>query len=111
MIINRKTLLSCKEYNISIEGNLTGVAGVFVIPSRRKHESGWAMMDLIATFYDGREPVHFSSFTDDVSFCGTGFRMDCDWPSGIIHIWNSHEQGKGFNVRGCSSMMFEEVQG
>ncbi len=110
MIINRKTLLSRKEYNIFKDGNLTGVSGVYVIPSRRKHESGWTKMDLIATFYDGREPVHFSSFTDDVSFCGTGFRMDCDWPSGIIHIWNSHEQGKGFNVRGCSSMMFEEVQ-
>lgn len=109
MNINRKTLLSCKEYSISKDGNLTGVAGVYVIQSRRKHESGWAAMDLIATFYDGREPVHFSSFTDDVSFCGTGFRMDCDWPSGIIHIWNSHCAGKGFNVRGCSSMMFEEV--
>ena len=64
MIINRKTLLSCKEYIISKDGKLTGVAGVYVIPSRRKHESGWAAMDLIATFYDGREPVHFSSFTD-----------------------------------------------
>lgn len=110
MIIDRKTLLSCKEYSTSIDGKLTGVAGVYVIPSRRKHESGWTMMNLIATFYDGREPVHFSSFTDDVSFDGTGFRMDCDWPSGIIHIWNSHCARKGFNVRGCSSMMFEEVR-
>ena len=39
MIIDRKTLLSCKEYSTSIAGKLTGVAGVYVIPSRRKHES------------------------------------------------------------------------
>lgn len=110
MIIDRKTLLSCKEYSISKDGNLTGVSGVYVIPSGRKHESGYTAMDLIATFYDGREPVHFSSFTDDVSFCGTGFRMDCDWPTRIIHIWNSLDMRKGFNIRGCSSMMFEEVQ-
>lgn len=108
MGISRKTLLGCKEHSIVRDGILHGVAGVYVIPSGRKHESGWACMDLVATFYDEREPVHFSSFTDDIGFEGDGFRIDCDYPSRIIHIWNSRERGNGFSIRGCSSMTFTQ---
>ncbi len=109
MKIDRKTLLSCKSHNLCAEGPLYGVSGVYVIPSGRKHESGWTMMDLIATFYDEREPVHFSTITDDINLYGTGFRIDCEYPSRIIHIWNGKVGRKGFSVRGCSSVFFEET--
>lgn len=69
---------------------LHGVSGVYVIPSGRKHESGYACMDFVATFQKKKEKVRFGGGCDDVSFMGTHFRMDCDWPSRIIHIWNSH---------------------
>lgn len=110
MEINKKALLNCKKYDLCREGTLSGVSGVYVIPSGRKHESGWAQMNLVATFYDGREPVLCSTFSDDISFYGTGFRMDCDYPSRIIHIWNSHVGKEGFRVRGCSSISMEEKQ-
>lgn len=66
---------------------LHGVRGVYVLPSRRKHGSGWACMDFVAVFDDDRPMVRFGGGTDDVSFIGTYFRMDCSYPHGIIHIW------------------------
>lgn len=66
---------------------LNGVDGVYVIPSRRKHDSGYACMDFVAEFSDGRPMVGFGGYCDDISFIGDKFRMDCIYPSGIIHIW------------------------
>lgn len=65
---------------------LTGVTGVWVIPSRRKHDSGWACMDFVASTPDGL--VRFGGGCDDVAFEGTHFRMDCDYESKLLHIWN-----------------------
>lgn len=70
---------------------LHGVNGVWVIPNRKKHESGWECMDFVATFKDkNKEPVRFGGGCDSVDFQGDGFRMDCDYPSGIIHIWSNY---------------------
>ncbi len=63
---------------------LTDVFGVYVIPSGRKHESGWACMDFVAQTPDGL--VGFGGICDDVAFEGKNFRMDCEYPSRIIHI-------------------------
>ena len=67
---------------------LTGVCGVYVLPSRRKHESGWTCMDFVAEFRDDRPMVRFGGGCDDVSFVGAHFNMDCTYPHGIIHIWS-----------------------
>ena len=66
---------------------LNGVSGVYVIPSNRKHDSGYACMDFVAEFPDDRPMVRFGGGCDDVSFVGKDFRMDCLYPHGIIHIW------------------------
>ena len=68
---------------------LCDVDGVWVIPNRRKHESGWECMDFVASFKDkDKKPVRFGGYCDDAQLRGNGFHMDCDYPSGIIHIWN-----------------------
>ena len=68
---------------------LHGVIGVWVIPNRRKHESGWECMDFVASFKDeDKKLVRFGGYCDDVELKGSNFRMDCDYPSGIIHIWS-----------------------
>ena len=67
---------------------LRGVSGIYVLPTRKKHDSGWSCMAFVAEFKDGRPMVGFGGGCDDVSFRGNGFRMDCDYPSGIIHIWS-----------------------
>lgn len=83
--MNRKELLSAPKRKW--DEYLHGVQGVYVIPSMRKHESGWACMDFVAS--TGKEFIRFGGSCDDVSFCGTHFRMDCDFKSKLIHIWNS----------------------
>lgn len=85
--MTRKELLAIpkREWNEV----LCDVDGVWVIPNRRKHESGWECMDFVASFKDkDKEPVRFGGYCDDVRLRGGGFIMDCDYPSGIIHIWN-----------------------
>lgn len=68
---------------------LTGVAGVYVIPSARKHDSGFACMDFVAEFKGGEKPlIRFGGGCDDVAFIGSHFRMDCLHPQRILHIWN-----------------------
>ena len=67
---------------------LTNVSGVYVIPSSRKHESGWACMDFVAEFNDKRPMVRFGGGCDSVIFEGKGFQMDCTHPNRIIHIWS-----------------------
>ena len=101
--ISRKELLSVPAKDWKEE--IRGVDCVWVIPSGRKHESGWAKMDFVATFNEREERIRFGGNCDDISFEGSHFRMDCDWPSRIIHIWNPRK----FTVTsGISSISFVE---
>jgi len=81
--ITRKELLAVPKREW--DKVLTDVSGVYVIPSGRKRESGWACMDFVAVTPDGL--VGFGGICDVVSFEGSHFQMDCDYPSRIIHIW------------------------
>ena len=66
--MNKKELLSIpkrKWYE-----TLSGVSGVYVIPSRRKHDSGWACMDFVAEFSNDRPMVRFGGGCDVVNFVG-----------------------------------------
>lgn len=104
--MNRKELLQIPKRKWNEE--LKGTCGVYVIPSGRKHDSGWACMDFVAEFRDNRPMVRFGGGCDDVSFWGHHFRMDCEHPSRIIHIWNSHGT---FSVsHDVSSITFTEEQ-
>lgn len=84
--MNKKELLAIPHRKW--DEKLHGVRGVYVIPSGRKHDSGWACMDFVARFDDGRPMVRFGGGCDDVSFRGNGFAMDCTYPHRIVHIWN-----------------------
>jgi len=35
--------------------DITDVSGVYILPSGRKHESGWAIMDFVAVKKDGNK--------------------------------------------------------
>lgn len=102
--MNRKELLQVPKRKWGEE--LKGVGGVYVIPSGRKHDSGYTCMDFVAEFRDGRPMIRFGGCCDDVAFFGRHFRMDCIYPSRIIHIWNSNGT---FNVsHDVSSIDFME---
>lgn len=104
--MTKSEILSLPERELKTGEVLHGAISAYIIPNRRKHKgSGWMCMTVIVTFKDGSAPVRFSKHTDDIAFYGCKFRMDCDYPSGVIHIWNSQHT---FSVNGCSSVDFEE---
>ncbi len=67
---------------------LEDVRGVFVIPNRKKHDSGWRCMDFVAEVGEDLQLVRFGGYTDAVTFHGSNFHMDCEMASGLVHIWN-----------------------
>lgn len=83
---------------------LEDVSSVYVIPSRRKHDTGYNCMDFVATTPKGM--VRFGGECEDVRFTGSHFRMDCI--SGIIHIWNSGRSGTFSVSKDLSSIDFIE---
>ena len=80
----RKELLSARRRKW--DEILYDVSAVYVIPSGRKHDSGYACMDFVAVTKNGK--VRFGGSCDDVKLDGNHFRIDCDYPSRIVHIWN-----------------------
>lgn len=82
--MNRKELLAVPKRKWDEE---LVAKSVYVIPSGRKHDSGFTCMDFVARTTDG-ELVRFGGGCDLVEFKGEHFRMDCFHPSRIINIWN-----------------------
>ena len=81
---------------------------VYVIPSRRKHDSGYACMDFIASFNEkGKQMIRFGGNCDDVSLIGNHFRIDCEYPSRIIRIWNDR---RFYITSDLSSIYFVEEE-
>lgn len=100
--MNRKELLAVPKRKWD---EALVATSVYVIPSGRKHESGYAQMDFVAVTEDG-EKVGFGGVCDDVAFEGNHFKMDCLHPSRIIRIWNREP----FIVsKGISSIDFIEL--
>lgn len=78
---------------------------VYVFPSKRIHDSGFACMDFVAVLPDLTR-VRFGGGCDSVSFFGKAFQMDC-MPNGIIRIFNQ----RGFTVScDVSSIFFYEEE-
>lgn len=89
MNVNRKQLLEVqpRKWNEDIHD----VVGVYIIPSNKKHDSGFACMDFVAHTGD-EQLIRFGGGCDDVRLDGKNFRMDCIYPSKIIHIWNPRKR-------------------
>ena len=101
--ITRKNLLQIpkRKWNEVLHN----VNAVYIIPSRRKHDSGYACMEFVAVFKGGREMIRFGGGCDSVSLEGQHFNMECMYPSGIISIWND----RGFSVSDdVSTIWFRE---
>lgn len=64
---------------------------VLLLSTRKRHDSGWAMMFVIGV--NNGEPVEIaSSSSDDVGWVlGSGqIRMDCPLVSGAIQVWSRY---------------------
>ena len=69
------------------DGDIRHAIGVYIIPSRRKHDSGYAIMDFVAVIKGG-QMIRFGGCCDDVSLRGQNFRIDCEYGSKLVHVWN-----------------------
>ena len=78
----------------------------YIIPNGRKHDSGYACMDIVALKEDGTY-IRCGGGCDDIYFRGTGFRMDCQYPSRIITVWNWN---KFVITEDVSSIDFVEIK-
>lgn len=83
--MNRKELLDCPLRDW--DGDIKHAVGVYIIPTKKKHESGCAIMSFVALTKDGKR-VRFGGRCDDVSLKGSNFRIDCDFQTKLVHIWN-----------------------
>lgn len=64
---------------------------ICVINSRKKHDSGWALMQIIG-LDKNRKPIEIAAHCDDINWyipSEAGLRNDMFYPSGVIHFWSN----------------------
>jgi hypothetical protein len=66
---------------------------IIVIPSGKKHSSGWALMYIIG-LDTNREPIEIAAACDDICWkipegIEYDMRNDMFYPSGAIHFWSN----------------------
>ena len=64
---------------------LTDIHLVYIIPSARKHDSGYNCMDCVAVNGEHKR-IRFGGGCDDLKINGNHFSIDCE--DGILRIWN-----------------------
>ena len=89
--MTRKELLAIplrEKWDTPVEG----VDGVYLIPTAKKHESGYSCMRLVAYWQDDdtgeRKYVGCGYYCDAIVLKGLNFRIDAELPNRIVHIFN-----------------------
>lgn len=69
-----------------------GVDGAYLIPTSKKHESGYSCMRLVAYWNDEqakeRRYIGCGYYCDILELKGLNFRIDASLPNRIVHIFN-----------------------
>ncbi len=68
---------------------------IYLVPTRRKHESGWMTVAIVGVMIAGKDRMgEIASFPDDINWIPTiedGYnapmRTDCVYPGGILRVW------------------------
>lgn len=86
--IKKKDLLKLPER----VGNEKVYEQLLIVPTRIKHESGWARIAIIGITEDGAE---IAAYPDDINWdfsevpqIELAMRTDCYYPSGILRVWS-----------------------
>lgn len=69
---------------------IRGIKGVYIMPTRRKHSSGYAVMRLLFVLKD-ETMIKSDDCCDVVDIRGCNFKIDCMYPSGILHLFTWRE--------------------
>jgi len=72
---------------------ITVYPSIAVVNSRKKHDSGWALMAIIGLNKE-QEPIEIAAYCDDISWDLNGLSLQNDmyYPSGVIRFWSRESQ-------------------
>jgi hypothetical protein len=113
MDINKKNLLSLPVIK-NLFHNETVYDTLYIVPTRKKHkDSGYTIIAVVGV--KSNQDMEICAFCDDIYFMyrepvapGTqSLRIDCEYPSGIFHIWSWYHS---FKVYGLSSVTVEVIE-
>lgn len=100
--VNRKILLDLPTRDWA---NQKVYDWLYVVPTRKKHDSGWMMQAIVGVKQTNGAPwAEIAAWCDDICWSfplhhpydyngrhKSIIRMDCEFPSGIFRIWASGE--------------------
>lgn len=100
--MKRKDMLKLPERERREESTYSSI---FIIPTGRKHDSGWALMAIIGC-NDKGEPVEIAAYCDDVCYDfglvthkEYAMRTDMTYPENCLHVWSWYYDFKvGFSL-------------
>ena len=97
--ITAETLTKSNIKNVPVrEGYPSLYKHLLLVPSRRKHESGWTQIQVVGVKEDDSLEL-CSTYSDDLmwyvpqDFRRGGYesiRTDCYYPSGILKMWSNY---------------------
>lgn len=67
---------------------------IFVVPTRKKHDSGWMCMAIVGVLPNGKYEKA-AAYCDDIGWLFkttstySSMRNDCTYPGGILHYWDA----------------------
>lgn len=89
--MNKKELLAIpmrEKWDTPIEG----VDGVYIIPTAKKHDSGYSCIRLVAHWNNDEtgeiKYVGCGYYCDVIELKGLDFRIEAELPNRIVHIFN-----------------------
>lgn len=96
MNYTRKELLALPKRDWDTETIYDSIA---VVPTGKKHDSGYAQIAIVGFDVDSKKPVEVAAYCDDIGYCfpeGVSvqpynlavLRTDMFYPSGIAHVWS-----------------------
>lgn len=100
--MKKKEFYAVPACDTAFYDTLKNICGLWVRSTRKKHDSGYDIMEFVAEFNDKRSPVRFNRGTDAIYLEGIHFHVDC--LDGTMHIWNNYT----FDASGISSLVLAE---
>ena len=86
MELNRKDFLSLPKREW---GKVTQYTSVLIVPTGKKHDSGWHLMAIIGC--KDQRPIEIAAYCDDVNWLVQSNRMrtDMTYKSRVCHMWGN----------------------
>ncbi len=87
--VKREELLNAPQRNWQLKSTYNDI---YIVPSRKKHDSGWHLMVIVGVKEDGS--LEQAAWCDDICWDVRGrdgymMRSDMTFPGGVLHFWGA----------------------